>query len=59
MAADQNPVTPEGPNSPWLGIVKFLFIAFFVVMVYLLLQTMVRDRFFRGGSLNHHDSTTR
>jgi hypothetical protein len=48
--------TGAGEKSPWLGIVKFLFIVLLVVLFLLLGQSMVRHRFFRGGSLNPNSS---
>ena len=44
-----------GRNSPWLGIVKFLFLVLLIVIVFLLAQDMVRHRFFRGGRVNQRD----
>jgi hypothetical protein len=44
-----------GRNSLWLGIVKFLFLALLIVIVFLLAQDMVRHRFFRGGRVNQRD----
>ena len=46
---------PTGQNSPWLGIVKFLFLVLLIVIIFLLGQDMVRHRFFRGGWVNQRD----
>jgi hypothetical protein len=45
---------PEEPNASWIGIVKFLFIVFLVVILFLLGQSMVHHRFFRGGYINRN-----
>jgi hypothetical protein len=42
---------------PWLGIAKFLFIAILTLLFYLLAQSMVHHRFFRGGWMNNNTST--
>jgi hypothetical protein len=44
-------------NSPWIGVVKFLFIGLFTVMVFLLGRSMVSHHFFDGGQLNRYDDT--
>ena len=41
----------------WIGVGKFLLLAFFTVMLYLLGQSMVRHHFFSGGSLNYRMSS--
>ncbi len=46
---------PAVRQSPWLGIVKFLFLATFIVALFLLAQAMVRHRFFQGGWVDQHD----
>ena len=55
MRPNSNMTVPAGRNSPWLGIVKFLFLVLLMVIVFLLAQDMVRHRFFRGGSVNQRD----
>jgi len=47
---------PEKRQLPWLGIAKFLFIAILTLLFYLLAQSMVNHRFFRGGWMNHNGS---
>jgi hypothetical protein len=42
-------------NSPWPGVVKFLFLVLLIVIICLLGQDMVRHRFFRGGRVNQRD----
>jgi ABC-type microcin C transport system permease subunit YejE len=55
MGPNSNMTGPAGRNSPWLGIVKFLFLVLLVVIIFLLGQDMVRHRFFRGGWVNQRD----
>ena len=55
MRPDSNVMGRAGRNSPWLGIVKFLFLVLLIVIVFLLAQDMVRHRFFRGGRVNQRD----
>jgi hypothetical protein len=47
---------PAGQKSPWLGIVKFLFIVVLAIIIFLLGQDMVRHRFFRGGYVDQNDT---
>jgi hypothetical protein len=49
MSANQKSAPPEEPNSPWVGLLKFLLLAMFVLVCYLLVQSMVRHHFFSGG----------
>jgi ABC-type microcin C transport system permease subunit YejE len=56
MRTDSNTVTSVERRSPWLGIVKFLFIALLTIIIFLLGQAMVRHRFFRGGFVDQHDT---
>ncbi len=49
-----NTTDPEVRQSPWLGIVKFLLLAAFVIALFLLGQAMVSHRFFRGGWVDQH-----
>ena len=46
---------PSGPRSPWFGIGGFLTVLVLVVFFFLLAQSMVRHRFFRGGRVDQHD----
>ena len=46
MRPNSNMTGAAGRNSPWLGIVKFLFLVLLIVIVFLLAQDMVRRRFF-------------
>ena len=55
MAPISNPTGPEAPQSPWLGIVKFLLLVVLIGLMFLLGQQMVRHRFFRGGWVDQHD----
>jgi hypothetical protein len=49
----------EKRQIPWLGIAKFLFIAILTLLFYLLAQSMVHHRFFRGGWMNNNGSVGR
>jgi len=51
----------EQSKPPWLGLVTFLWIVLFTVILYLLGVAMVRHHFLRGGQDNHNwrDSTGR
>jgi hypothetical protein len=55
MAPIANPTDPEADPSPWLGIVKFLFLVVLIGLIFLLGQQMVRHRFFRGGWVDQRD----
>jgi hypothetical protein len=41
-------------KSPWFRIGRFLFLAALFVALFLLGQSMVHHRFFRGGRLDQH-----
>jgi hypothetical protein len=56
MAMDSNPIGQPGSESPWFGIGRFLFVVILVVLIFLLGQSMVRHRFFRGGWVNRNGS---
>jgi hypothetical protein len=43
-------------NSPWLRIDQFLFFVVQSVVSFLLAQSMVHYRFFRGGLINENDT---
>ena len=55
MRPDSNMTGPAERISPWLGIVKFLFLVLLIAIVFLLAQDMVRHRFFRGGWVDQRD----
>jgi hypothetical protein len=50
---DSNTGGPAGRRPPRFGIVGSLLIAALAVVIFLLVQDMVRHRFFRGGWVNH------
>ena len=54
MTTYSNTTGPAGPRSRWPGIIKFLLIVAMAVSFFLLAQTMVHHRFFRGGRVNSH-----
>jgi hypothetical protein len=49
---------PEERRSMWLGIGKLLFIVVLALLFFLLAQSMVGHRFFRGGWRNQHGSVS-
>ena len=55
MTVIPNTTAQPERQSPWLGIVKFLLLAMLVGLIFLLGQSMVRHRFFRGGWIDQHD----
>ena len=57
MATNRNETNQEEQNSPWLGVAKFLFIAFLTGMLFLLVRSMEHHHFFSGGQMNRHDVT--
>ena len=55
MSTSSNTTPPAERKSLWLGIAKFLLLAALVITLFLLGQSMVRHRFFRGGRVNQRD----
>jgi ABC-type microcin C transport system permease subunit YejE len=55
MKVNSKTTAPAARNSPWLGIVKFLFLVILIAIIFLLGQDMVRHRFFQGGWVSQHD----
>jgi hypothetical protein len=45
-------------QRPWLGFARFLLLMFFVVMLFLLGESMVRHHFFTGGAMDYHNHPT-
>ena len=56
MTTYSNKPAPEGERSSWIGIGTFLFVVVFAVIAFLLVQSMVHHRFFRGGRLHRNGS---
>jgi hypothetical protein len=56
MRPGSNAAAPEERRSPWVGIIKFLFIVLLTIIIFLLGQDMVRHRFFRGGWVDQRDT---
>jgi hypothetical protein len=54
MRTNLNKADRAREKSPWFKIGKFLFLAGLAVAVFLLLQSMVHHRFFRGGWVNRY-----
>ena len=48
---------PAGRKPPSFGIGRFLLVVVLVVILFLLGQSMVRHRFFRGGRVHRNMST--
>jgi hypothetical protein len=57
MINNSSKTGPSGLKPYWCEVITFLFIAAFVVILYLLGQSMVQHHFFRGGGLDHHSTT--
>ena len=55
MTVIPNKTSPAAEPPPWLGFVKFLLLAILVGSIFLLCQTMVSHRFFRGGWVDQRD----
>jgi len=55
MTANSKTTPPEGSQSPWPGLGKFLFIAIFTGLLFLLANSMVRHHFHQGGELDRHE----
>lgn len=55
MTANSEAPRPAEQNSRRVSIAKVLFVVVLAVLIYLLGQSMVRHRFFRGGRVNQHD----
>jgi len=56
MTTHLDTTAPEGRKSPWFGIGRFLFIVILTVIFFMLAQSMVRHRFFRGGRVQRNGS---
>ena len=57
MATNRNEMKQEELSSPWLGFARFLFIVVLTVLLFVLVNSMVRHHFFSGGQQNRHDVT--
>jgi hypothetical protein len=55
MTIVPNTTNSEVRQSPWLGFVKVLLLAILVGLIFLLAQSMVSHRFFRGGWVDQRD----
>jgi hypothetical protein len=49
MSAYSSPTGPSDRKPPSFGIGSFLFAIIFTLMVYLLISSMMRHHFFKGG----------
>jgi hypothetical protein len=43
-------------KPPWFGVGEFLFLVALFIAVFMLGQSMVHHRFFRGGRIDQHDT---
>jgi hypothetical protein len=55
MTIISNTTDSEVRQSPWFGFVKFLLLTILVGLIFLLAQSMVAHRFFRGGWVDQRD----
>lgn len=51
MTSNLDPTPTEEQKSPRSGVIKFLFVVVFAVLIFLLAQSMGRHRFHSGGGL--------
>ena len=56
MTTNSNTTAPAGRKAPRFGIGSFLFIIVLAVIIFLLAQSMVHHRFFRGGWVDRNGS---
>jgi hypothetical protein len=49
MITNQKIKAPEEPRSSGPGLITFLFIVLLTIMIFLLVRSMLRHRFFSGG----------
>jgi hypothetical protein len=54
MSKNSDKATPAREKSLWFQIGKFLFFIILAVAFFLLAQSMVHHRFFRGGWINQN-----
>jgi hypothetical protein len=54
MTKNSDKAAPAREKSTWFKIVQFLFLVGLAVAVFLLVQSMVHHRFFRGGWVNQN-----
>jgi hypothetical protein len=54
MAKNSDKAAPAREKSPWFQVGQFLFLIGLAIAVFLLGQSMVHHRFFRGGWINQN-----
>jgi hypothetical protein len=54
MTTPSNDDPPQGSRPLWLQIARVLSLAVLVISLFLLGHSMVRHRFFRGGSIDQN-----
>lgn len=57
MATNRQENNQNEQRSPGLGFARFLFIVILIVLLYVLVNSMVRNHFFSGGQQNRHNVT--
>ena len=57
MKAEQK-AKGEDRELRWAGLIKFLLLVGFTVLLFLLVQSMVHHHFFTGGAMDYHNSPT-
>jgi len=57
MATNRQENNQNEQRSPGFGFARFLFIVVLTVLIFVLVNSMVRHHFFSGGQMNQHDVT--
>jgi hypothetical protein len=57
MATNRQENNQEEHGLPWPGFARFLFIVALTVLIFVLVNSMVRHHFFSGGQMNQHNVT--
>jgi hypothetical protein len=55
MATNRHENNQNEQRSPGFGFARFLFIVVLTVLLFVLVNSMVRHHFFSGGQMNQHD----
>jgi hypothetical protein len=54
MSWNRNEAPPQGTRSPWFQIGRFLLLVASAIAIFLLVQSMMQHRFFRGGRIDRY-----
>lgn len=54
MPTNLKDAAPHGSGLPWFQIGRFLLLIASAVAIFLLVQSMIRHRFFRGGRIDRY-----